>query len=124
MDITILWVLIIGLAAGVLSGLFGVGGGLIIIPGLLFLGFTQHEASGTSLVALLLPVGILGAMEYYLSGKIAVDHVRYGLLIALGLFFGAFLGSKISVSIPSLVLKKSFGVLLFVVSLKILFFEK
>jgi hypothetical protein len=124
MDINIFWVLIIGLSAGILSGLFGIGGGLIIVPALLFMGFNQHAASGTSLVALLLPVGLLGVLEYYFSGKITLDNIKYGLLIALGLFLGAYFGSKISVNIPSIVLKKSFGFLLLIISIKILFFEK
>jgi len=124
MDTNYIWMALIGLAAGILSGLFGIGGGLIIIPALLFLGFNQHAASGTSLVALLLPVGLLGVLEYYFTGKITIEHIKYGLLIAFGLFIGAYLGSVISVSLPSLILRKSFGVLLLVISIKILFFDK
>jgi len=104
--------LTVGISAGVLSGLFGIGGGLIIVPALVWFGLSQHQASGTSLIALLLPVGLLGVIEYYRAGSISMENVKYGLLIALGLFFGAFLGSKISVSISDSLLRKGFALLL------------
>lgn len=121
---TIFYMLLIGTAAGVLSGLFGIGGGLIIVPALIWLGFTQHAASGTSLVALLLPVGLLGVLEYYQSGLISVDNIKFGLLIALGLFVGAFFGSKISVSISETLLRKSFALLLGFTAVRLWFLNK
>ncbi|NTV47975.1 MAG: TSUP family transporter [Chlorobiales bacterium] len=121
---TIFYMLLIGTAAGVLSGLFGIGGGLIIVPALVWLGFTQHAASGTSLVALLLPVGLLGVLQYYQSGLISIDNVKFGLFIALGLFVGAFFGSKISVSISETLLRKSFALLLGFTAVRLWFFNK
>src|SRR2546430_14090513 len=80
-------VAMIGLMAGVVSGLFGVGGAIVIIPGLVLVAkLPQHTANGTSLAALLLPVGLLGAMEYYRRGQV---NVPYAAIIAAGLFFVA-----------------------------------
>src|SRR5207247_2461515 len=86
------WVLVaaIGFAAGIVSGLFGVGGAIVIIPGLvLLLGMSQHAANGTSLAALLLPVGLLGTIEYYRRGEV---NVPYAVVIAAGLLLGALVG--------------------------------
>ncbi|HUQ80360.1 MAG TPA: sulfite exporter TauE/SafE family protein, partial [Gemmatimonadaceae bacterium] len=84
---TILYILI-GVAAGVLSGLFGIGGGVVIVPALLLVArMSPLTATGTSLGALLLPVGALGAWEYYRKGQL---DLRVSLLLALGLFVGAF----------------------------------
>ena len=121
---TTVYMLIIGVAAGILSGLFGIGGGLIIVPALVWLGFTQHAASGTSLVALLLPVGLLGVYEYYQSGKIGMDHIKFGLLIAVGLFIGAYFGSKISISISGDLLRKGFAVLLGFMAIRLWLLDK
>src|ERR1700690_338734 len=90
-QMTYLALLAIGLVAGVFAGMFGIGGGLIIVPALLFLlKMTELEAIATSLAALIPPVGLLGAAEYYTKGYI---HVRYALLIALGIFVGAYFGA-------------------------------
>jgi uncharacterized membrane protein YfcA len=114
------WVLVgaTGLVAGVVSGLFGVGGAIVIIPGLvLLLKMSQHAANGTSLAALLLPVGLLGAMEYYRRGEV---NVPYAIVIALGLFFGALIGAKLAGSIPDLALRRAFGALLLIVAARLL----
>ena len=88
-SVTYLPLLSIGLAAGVLAGMFGIGGGLVIVPALLFLiKMSELDAIGTSLAALIPPVGLLGAFEYYRNGHI---HIKSALLIALGLFVGAIL---------------------------------
>ncbi len=108
-----------GAAAGVLSGMFGIGGGVIIVPVLaLVLGFSQHAANATSLVALLLPVGLLGVLEYFRAGKIGMDNVWFGLLIAVGLFFGALLGAKIATGLSSDMLRKMFAVFLGIVAVR------
>ncbi len=113
---------VIGVLAGVLSGMFGVGGGMIIVPALMyFMHMNQHEAQGTSIGLMLLPIGILAASEYYKTGNL---NVNYGLLIAAGFVFGGYLGSKISLSISGPSLKKIFGVLMLFVSLKMIFFSK
>jgi uncharacterized protein len=115
----------IGIAAGVLSGLFGIGGGIIIVPALvLLLGMPQHMATGTSLVALLLPVGILGVYNYYQNGNINNENIRFGLIIAAGLFIGAFFGSRIAIGLSREVLQKMFAGLLFVLSVYLFFFKK
>jgi len=105
---TILILIIIGVAAGVLSGLVGVGGGLIIVPALVyFVAFSQKEAQGTSLGILLLPVGILAVMQYYQKGYVDIKVV---LIVSLGFLIGGWLGSKLAVSLPVDLIKKIFAV--------------
>ena len=102
--------LAIGLAAGLLSGLFGIGGGIVIVPALLFFAkMPPSTATGTSLGALLLPVGVLGAYEYYKKGNI---DVAASLLIAGGLLVGAWLGAKWAHTLSPMHLKRAFAVLL------------
>src|SRR5688500_19463189 len=101
---TILYILI-GLGAGVLSGLFGIGGGVVIVPALmLMVKMSPLAATGTSLGALLLPVGALGAWEYYKSGHL---DMRIALLLAAGLFLGAYGGAKLAVAIPPVYIKRA-----------------
>jgi uncharacterized protein len=108
---------LIGLAGGVLSGLFGIGGGLIIVPGLiLLLGMSQKQAAGTSLAALLLPVGILGAIEYWRAGYV---DVRLAILLAIGLLIGAFLGARLAILIPAELIQRAFGILLVLVGIRL-----
>ena len=119
---TIVLLLVVGLLAGVLSGLVGLGGGVIIVPALVFLlGFSQHQATGTSLGILLLPAGIFAVINYYQKGLI---DVRVVLLIFVGFLAGGWLGSKISLSINETVLKKVFAVVLVLIAGKVLFFDK
>lgn len=109
---------IIGLLAGILSGLVGVGGGIIIVPALVFfLGFTQKEAQGTSLGLLLLPIGILAVVNYYQKGLIDVKVVG---IMALTFTLGGFLGSKIALAISETALRRIFAVVLFYTGLKML----
>ncbi len=118
----ILIVILIGIAAGMLSGLVGVGGGLIIVPALVyFLGMSQHTAQGTSLGLILLPVGILAVMAYYKQGH--VDARIVGLL-AIGFIAGSYFGSKISLNLPQETVKKFFAVLMILVAVKMMFFDK
>ncbi len=112
----------IGLAAGVLSGMFGIGGGVLIVPALaLLLGFSQHTATGTSLLVFLLPVGILGALEYFKAGKITSEHLKYAATIAFSLFLGSLLGSKIALSISEAALRKAFAAFLVIVAARLWF---
>lgn len=114
------WILVtvIGLFAGVVSGLFGVGGAIVIIPGLVLLAhLNQHTANGTSLAALLLPVGLLGALEYYKRGQV---NIPYAALLAVGLLIGAFLGAKLAGSLSDVMLRRAFGAFLLLVSAKFL----
>jgi len=110
--------IIIVLAAGMLSGLVGVGGGIIVVPALVyFLGFSQHQAQGTSLGLLLLPVGILAVLNYYQRGYIDIRVVG---IMAIAFVLGGWLGSKMAVSIPELTVKRIFAVLLFYTAFKML----
>ncbi len=119
---TIIILLIIGIAAGILGGLVGVGGGIIIVPALIFfLGFSQKMAQGTSLGILLLPVGILGVFQYYKQGYV---DMRVVLFISIGFLIGSFFGSKIALSLPQDTVKKIFAALMIVVAVKLLFFDK
>ena len=112
----------IGLAAGILSGMFGVGGGVIIVPALVyFLAMTQHQAQGTSLALMLLPIGILAVWNYWKSD--AVDW-KAGLIIALAFVVGGYFGSKISLNLSEVRLKQAFGVLMIGVAIKMIFFSK
>jgi uncharacterized protein len=101
---------VIGLVAGILGGFFGVGGGVVIVPALvLIFGINQHTATGTSLAALLPPVGLLGAMEYYRHGEV---NIGYAAVIGVGLLLGAYLGAFIAVKISALTLRRAFAVFL------------
>jgi uncharacterized membrane protein YfcA len=113
----ILTYLLIGLGAGVLSGLFGIGGGIVIVPALLFFArMLPATATGTSLGALLLPVGALGAYEYYRHGNV---EVRASLLIAAGLFFGAYGGAKLNQLLSPVQAKRAFAVFLVLVAARL-----
>lgn len=119
---TILIIILVGVAAGVLSGLVGVGGGIIIVPSLVyFLGFSQKTAQGTSLGLILLPVGILAVLQYYKQGHIDVKVV---FILAIGFLAGSVLGSKIALSLPQETVKKIFAVLMILIAIKMLFFDK
>ncbi len=108
---------LVGILAGILSGLFGIGGGLIIIPALIFFfKMNQHLAQGTSLGALLLPVGLLGFIEYWRHGHV---NIKGALLIALGLFIGAYFGAYIANLIPTKTLSKLFAIFLIFVAIRI-----
>ena len=111
-------VALVGLFAGVISGLFGVGGAVVIIPGLVLIArLPQHTAHGTSLAALLLPVGILGALEYYKRGQV---NIAYAAIIAVGLLIGAYFGARLAGSISDVMLRRAFGGFLLLVSARLL----
>jgi uncharacterized membrane protein YfcA len=119
---TIVMLILVGLIAGILSGLVGLGGGVIIVPALVFLlGFSQHQAQGTSLGILLLPAGIFAVINYYKKGYIDVNVV---LLLFVGFLVGGWLGSKLSLSVSETTLKKIFAVALLLIAGKVLFFDK
>jgi len=118
----IIVLLLVGLAAGILGGLVGVGGGIIIVPSLIyFLGFSQKQAQGTSLGILLLPVGILGVLQYYKAGYIDMRTVW---LVSIGFLAGSYFGSKIALSLSQETVKKIFAVLMILIALKMLFIDK
>lgn len=112
MDIAIC--LAIGLVSGVCGGLFGIGGGIVVVPGLIYLlGFQQQKAQGTSLAALLAPIGVLGALAYAKTGN--VDWKSAG-LIAFGFIFGAFGGAKIAIGMDEVTMRRVFAGFLVVIA--------
>jgi len=119
MDTSTVIILIgIGLLAGTLSGLVGIGGGIVIVPCLvLFLGFTQHQAQGISLGLLLLPVGILAVLNFYKAGYI--DFRIIGIM-CLAFVAGGYIGSKIALSLPQDTVKKIFAIILFYTAIRMI----
>ena len=116
---TILILLCLGLFAGVLSGMVGVGGGFIIVPALVFLvGFNQHTAQGTVLFMFTMPFGILGVYNYYKEGYV---NWQTAFIIGSTFIIGSFFGSKIAIAMDQNVIKKIFGSIIFLISLKMLF---
>jgi hypothetical protein len=111
--------LLLGLVAGVLSGLIGIGGGIVIVPTLVLLfGLSQHTAQGTTLALMVPPIGLLAAWTYYKGGFVDLKMAAF---ICVGFLLGGLLGAKFAVAIPDQLLKKIFGVVLFLVSLKMVF---
>ena len=109
----------IGLLAGILGGMFGIGGASISIPALIYLaGFSQHMAQGTLLAAMVPPIGFLAALRYWQSGNV---NIKVALMICLGFFVGGYFGASLAQQISEPVMKKMFGSLLFLVSLYMIF---
>ncbi|AAK78227.1 MULTISPECIES: sulfite exporter TauE/SafE family protein [Clostridium] len=110
---------VIGIVAGVLSGLFGIGGGVVIIPALvMFAGFSQIKAQGTSLIAMLPPVGIFAFMQYYKKGN---TDIYAGIVICIAMVIAARFGGQLANILPVSVLKKAFGVFIILVGIKTIF---
>ncbi|NER18479.1 sulfite exporter TauE/SafE family protein [Spongiivirga citrea] len=115
----IVWLIVIGILAGVLSGIVGIGGGIVMVPLLaILLGFTQHEAQGTSLAAMLPPVTILAVMNYYKAGHV---NWKYAFLISATFIIGGYFGSKFAVNIDQKMLRKVFGGVMLIVAMKMIF---
>lgn len=111
--------LFLGLTAGVLSGLFGIGGGVVIIPALIFFfGMSQHMAQGTTLALFVPPIGILAVWTYYQQGDV---NLKAAALICAGFLLGGLIGAKWAVNIPEVLLKRIFGGLLFIIAFKLVF---
>lgn len=109
----------LGVLAGICSGLIGIGGGVIIIPALIFLfGLSQHQAQGTTLALLVPPIGLLAAWTYYSKGYV---DLRIAGLICIGFFAGGLLGARLAIGLSNPVLEKLFGAALFLISLKMIF---
>jgi len=115
-SVTIL--ILIGITAGVLSGLFGIGGGLVMVPMMVTLmKFHPKKAVGTSLAALLLPVALPGVIEYYNSGNLKIETAA---ILALGLVFGSILGAKITITLPTKTIKRVYAIFLFIMGMDFL----
>ncbi len=118
---TVLIIIIIGLFTGLLAGMLGIGGGLIVIPALiLVLGFSQHEAQGTSLAMMLPPIGIVAAWNYYKAGHV---DLKVAIILAVAFIVGSLFGSKIAIGLPENVLKKIFSIFLLLIGLKMLLWK-
>jgi uncharacterized membrane protein YfcA len=110
--------LVLGIIAGILGGLLGIGGGSIIVPYLVYVQkLTQHQAQGISLLLVALPVGLLAALKYYKEGNL---NLKFGLIIATGFFIGGHLGALLAHKIPDNFLKRLFGIYLLVIAIKMI----
>ncbi|MBP2653763.1 MAG: putative permease [Firmicutes bacterium] len=109
---------LVGVVAGLLSGFFGIGGGIIIVPALIYLcGFSQLKAQGTSLAVMLPPVGMLAFWQYYKNGNV---DIKAGIVICITLLIGGMFGGKIAQIVPADILKKAFAIFLMFISVKML----
>ncbi|HSQ45556.1 MAG TPA: sulfite exporter TauE/SafE family protein [Lutibacter sp.] len=119
---TIITLIIIGLSAGILSGLVGVGGGIIMVPlFVLFLGLTQHNAQGLSLAVMLPPVTFLAVYNYHTAGTGGYIDWRIAVTVSILFIIGGFIGSKIALQIDQRMLRKIFGVFMLLVAVKLIF---
>ncbi len=110
--------ILLGLGAGVLSGLIGIGGGIIIVPALVFLfHFSQHQAQGTTLALLVPPIGILAAYTYYRQGYV---DIKVAAIIAVGFIVGSLFGARLATGMSNAMLQKVFGVALLLVAIKMI----
>ena len=118
MSMTPIAFVVLGLLVGILSGMVGVGGGIVLVPALVyFFGFSQHSAQGTTTAMLIPPIGILAAYTYYKNGMV---DMRAAGFICIGFLLGGLFGAKIAVVLPKEVLRRGFGALLLVISVKML----
>ena len=118
-NLSIAFIALLGLLTGVLSGLLGLGGAVIVIPSLIFLfGLDQHMAQGTTLAMMLPPVTVLAVLHYHKEGH--VDW-KIAVLLSAGFFLGGLIGSRVATTIDPAMLKKAFGIMLLVISLKMIF---
>jgi uncharacterized protein len=114
----LLILLAIGLLAGFAGGALGIGGGIIIVPALiLIMGFTQHQAQGTSLAVLLFPIGIMAVITYFKKGYV---NTQYALILIIAFLIGSWLGSIFAVNLPAKTLKKIFGIFMLLISLRMI----
>jgi len=111
----------IGLAAGMISGALGLGGGVILVPAFaLLFGLTQHQAQGTALAVILPPVFLLAVLRYYWAGNV---KVQIAVFVAIGFIVGAFLGAHFIQNVPDTYLRRAFGIFLVLVGIKMAFFK-
>lgn len=116
---TIVALILIGVFAGMMSGFVGIGGGVVMVPALVYImGLSQHTAQGTSLILMLPPIGILAVMNYYKQGHV---NISYGVIIALAFVIGGYFGSKIALKMSASKVKLIFGILMLYVSVKMIY---
>ena len=112
-------ILAIGLTAGFLSGSLGIGGAIVVVPSLVFfMGLTMHQAQGTSLALMTIPVMFVAAFNYYKAGNV---NFKYAAIMAITFIVGGYLGSKLSLYLPETALRKMFGVIIIFIALKLIF---
>jgi uncharacterized membrane protein YfcA len=117
-NMNILLYLLVGLLGGIVSGMLGIGGGIIMIPALIFLfGLSQHEAQGTTLAIMVPPIGLLAAWTYYKAGFVDIKIVAF---VCLGFFFGGLLGAKLVVGLSEPILRRLFGAALLIIAIKMI----
>jgi uncharacterized membrane protein YfcA len=110
--------LLVGLLGGVVSGMLGIGGGIILVPALAFLfGLSQHQAQGTTLALMVPPIGLLAAWTYYKAGFV---DIKIAAFVCLGFFFGGLVGAKLVVGLSDPILRRIFGVVLLIVAIKMI----
>jgi len=108
-----------GILTGFMAGMLGIGGAVVMIPALvLFMGFSQQGAQGTSLAVMLPPIGIIAAYNYYKAGEV---NFKFAIILAVFFLVGSYFGSKLALNLPQSILKKIYGVLLLLVAAKMLF---
>ena len=112
------WFILLGVLGGMYGGLFGMGAGSLLVPVLVYIfHFTQHQAQGTLLATYVVPIGLLAALRYYQSGHVKVS---VAIFLAIGFFIGGFFGAHLAQRIPDLLLRRLFGFIIFLVSLKMM----
>jgi len=128
MDMQLIWIaLAIGLGAGLLSGLVGIGGGIVMVPALvLLLQYSQHQAQGTSLAVLTLPVVLLASIQYYTQSKLQGNPIDLRIVgfLAIGFMVGSYLGGRWALTLPELQLKRIFAVVLLFTAIRMLEWDK
>lgn len=118
----ILGLIFLGLCAGVLSSMVGIGGGIVIVPALvIFFGFTQHNAQGTTLAMLAIPVSLAAAWSYYQKGMV---NWKVAMILAVGFVIGGYFGGQVAVKVPALTIKRVFAVIMILIAFKFLFIDK
>jgi len=114
----IVYLLLLGAIAGILSGFLGIGGGVVIIPALIYIfGLTQHQAQGTTLALMVPPIGLLAAISYYRTGNVKISMAAF---ICVGFFIGALIGAEYASKIPDMILRKTFGVFILFIAVKLI----
>jgi uncharacterized protein len=118
---TVAIILVIGIFAGMFSGFIGIGGGLIVVPCLVyFLGMSQHDAQGTSLAMMLPPIGAIAVYNYYKAGHV---DFKVATILCISFIVGSFFGSKIAISLSPATIKKAFGILIILLGIKMVFWK-
>ncbi len=118
---TVLIVLVIGIFAGAFGGFIGIGGGLIVVPCLVyFVGMSQHTAQGTSLAMMLPPIGVLAVYNYYKQGNV---DFKVAAILCISFVAGSFFGSKVALSLSADQIKKAFGVIIILIGIKMVFWK-